>query len=369
MIPHMIFSPQPHRIDDSHLWSSRISPHAPQDVATSGITQPPVIATALLAVAEKLPKEKSMSLLRELYPKLVSYHNWLYTERDPHNEGLLMVFHPWETGLDNAPAWQIELQSIHKPHWITLLKTLKLTGLSLAFRRDTKNLPGDTRIDTATALKFAHAAMALKKRNYDPEKIIADPHFIAYSLSFNSIALAANTALKQIATKLGEKLPSSLEQKFSLAEKNFDNLYDEQTKMYQHYSFHTNERISTPSISNLLPLYSGAVSKQRAAEIVATLTSKPFWTKYPVPSVPTNSPYYDADRFWLGPTWINTNWLLIQGLRRYGYDKEANHIKRSSLELVQHSGMREYFSPEQGTGLGAEDFSWTAALVYDLLSE
>jgi hypothetical protein len=29
---------------------------------------------------------------------------------------------------------------------------------------------------------------------------------------------------------------------------------------------------------------------------------------------------------------------------------------------IEGSGMREYFAPESGRGLGARDFGWTAAL-------
>ncbi len=33
------------------------------------------------------------------------------------------------------------------------------------------------------------------------------------------------------------------------------------------------------------------------------------------------------------------------------------------LAAVQGGGMREYFIPDSGRGLGARDFAWTAALT------
>lgn len=117
-----------------------------------------------------------------------------------------------------------------------------------------------------------------------------------------------------------------------------------------------------------MPLYSGAISKERAATLVKTLEDvKVFGPPYPVPSVPLDSKDFDIDRYWQGPTWLNTNWLIIDGLRRYGYDEHADALTESSLELVQEGGCAEYFNPETGAPLGANNFSWTAALALDLL--
>ncbi len=39
------------------------------------------------------------------------------------------------------------------------------------------------------------------------------------------------------------------------------------------------------------------------------------------------------------------------------------------LDLVATAGFREYFHPWTGEGLGAADFSWSAALVLDVLND
>ena len=39
------------------------------------------------------------------------------------------------------------------------------------------------------------------------------------------------------------------------------------------------------------------------------------------------------------------------------------------IDLVKEHGFYEYFNPLTGDGLGANDFSWTAALLIDLISE
>ena len=88
--------------------------------------------------------------------------------------------------------------------------------------------------------------------------------------------------------------------------------------------------------------------------------------RFPVPSVPTDARQYDEDRYWKGPTWINLNWCIIQGLREYGDAKLADELQRRTVDLVAQSGFAEYFSAKSGAPYGADDFSWTAALALDL---
>jgi glycogen debranching enzyme len=83
--------------------------------------------------------------------------------------------------------------------------------------------------------------------------------------------------------------------------------------------------------------------------------------------VPLSSPQYSELKYWQGPTWININWLIIDGLRRYGYQKEALELKKRTLDLVKKSGFSEYFSAKDASPAGASNFSWTAALIIDLL--
>ncbi|HSL28877.1 MAG TPA: hypothetical protein VK900_06715, partial [Anaerolineales bacterium] len=72
--------------------------------------------------------------------------------------------------------------------------------------------------------------------------------------------------------------------------------------------------------------------------------------------------------YWRGPVWIITNWLVIEGLRRYGYDDLAGTIRQDSLSLMEGAGFREYYDPRDGSGCGSTDFSWSAALALELSS-
>jgi glycogen debranching enzyme len=70
---------------------------------------------------------------------------------------------------------------------------------------------------------------------------------------------------------------------------------------------------------------------------------------------------------WRGPVWINTNWYLARGLRRYGRPDLARHLEDRSAALVEGAGFREYYDPRTGEGHGARDFSWSA-LALDMLA-
>jgi len=56
-------------------------------------------------------------------------------------------------------------------------------------------------------------------------------------------------------------------------------------------------------------------------------------------------------------------WL---GLVRLGYHAEAAELVRRIGGAVSREGLREYYDPLIGTGMGARDFSWSA-LVMELL--
>jgi glycogen debranching enzyme len=132
----------------------------------------------------------------------------------------------------------------------------------------------------------------------------------------------------------------------------------------------TNHLLREPTIASLMPLYAGTISKERAVKLVKVLSNdNAFWLKHPLPSVPKNVRGFDPNRYWQGPTWINTNWLIIDGLTRYGFDKEASALKASTIEMMRENGIWEYYNSLTGEGLGIRDFAWSAALAIDLLEQ
>lgn len=367
MVPHMILNPTaPHWLGPS-FWPSQRSSAAPKHVQTSGMTQPPLLSLAALNTADKLPPAEGKIFLKQTYPKLLAYHQWLYRERDPLQNGLVVLVHSWECGLDNSPPWIEALNKIPNPLWLATFFKLKADKIGIKFRHDTQAIPPHQRLSQTDAVKLLYRAILFRKNRYDSKTQIKKSRWLIEDVTFNSILIAANRALFDIATILGEDLPADLNLRMQKAEQAIEELWDGDTGQYYSRNFRSKKLIKTPSIASLMPLFSGCIDKDRAQNLVSLMGSA---TKYrpafPVPSVPLDSPYFDQHHYWQGPTWANANWLLTQGLIRYGYLKEASYLQNQTLRMIEQNGWFEYFSPLSGKGYGANNFSWTAALYIHL---
>ncbi|MEO6761621.1 MAG: trehalase family glycosidase [Candidatus Saccharimonadales bacterium] len=368
MLPNMIFSPEPKYRRDRNVWRSWVNPFSPDDVATSGITQPPMLAEAVMRIGEKLNIAERRSWYKMVLPAIVAYHEWLYTERDPHKEGLTLQIHPWETGLDNTPPWMAELHDHMLPWWVRVLRDTHLDKVVNIFRRDTHYIPPGQRFSTIEVLALFDAQRRLRRKGYDIERILDHSLFAIEDLNFNSILIRANECLEHIAKTIRHELPGDLLQSIAKTRKALEELWDPYSQNYFSRDFITHRLLKEPSIATLMPLYAGTITAARAKELVQLLENEHiFGPSYPVPSTPLNSPVFDPERYWQGPSWVNTNWLIIDGLKRYGFKDHAAALTETTLEMVAKSGMSEYFDPNTAEPLGAPNFSWTAALVIDLL--
>ncbi len=368
MLPNMIFSNDPAFRQDRRAWQSWRNPAAPSNVATSGITQPPMLAEAIVRVGERLKLPERRLWYRQMWDGLLAYHQWLYTERDPHHEGLISLVHPWETGLDNSPPWMAYLQDHQMPWWIRLMHSTGLENVVGLFRRDSRSVPLNERFTNHEVLALYDVQLRLRRKGYNIDRILDHSLFTIEDLGFNSIFIRANRLLQSIAETLGEELPEDLVASMHKTERSFDELWDDLTGQYYSRDFITHHHLRESSIATLLPLYAGHISKDRAAQLVKLIESPhQFGLHFPLPSVPKASAWFDSKRYWQGPTWINTNWLVIDGLRRYGYNEHAAVLTEMTLELVRTHGCYEYFDPLDGSPHGASNFSWSAALAIDLL--
>jgi len=106
--------------------------------------------------------------------------------------------------------------------------------------------------------------------------------------------------------------------------------------------------------------------------MIRTVTSSRFWPPAArgrgITSYDRRAPGFSLHQYWRGPVWVNINWGAVLGLRRHGRDDLARTLTRQTLSLVRENGFWEYYDPDTGVGLGSERFSWTAALVLDLLA-
>ena len=97
------------------------------------------------------------------------------------------------------------------------------------------------------------------------------------------------------------------------------------------------------------------------------LDPKRFWLPVAPPSVSAAERSFEPGRarglvrrYWRGPTWVNAAWLVWQGMLRLGYAEEADRMATGLADTVDREGLREYYHPRTGEGLGARDFAWTS---------
>jgi hypothetical protein len=366
MIPNTILLGSYHR--DMRIWSSWLNPNAPDHVPTSGITQPPMLAEAIYRIGQKLPLSERRTWYKTVFPALLKYHTWLHTERDPHQEGLALQIHPWETGLDNTPPWMREIGDHQMPVWIRVVKKLRLDIILSKLRRDTHSIPAAERLNTIDALVLYSVQRRLRRKSYDIDRILTHSLFAIEDLTFNCILIRADTLIRKMAKTIGYELPKELISIMDKTSVALDQLWDPYSDQYYSREFTTHKLIKESTIATLMPLYAGCIDKERAKTLVKLLENdKIYGPKFPVPSVAVDSAWFKPHGYWQGPAWVNTNWLIIDGLRRNGFKDHADALQESTLEMIQQSGFNEYFSPIDGSPAGASNFSWTAALYIDLV--
>lgn len=369
MLPHMIFADDVRDAGSRHIWQSTTYPDAPRGVETSCITQPPLAAVATEYVSRALADADRGAFLAELYPRIVEHHRWLYRARAPGGKGLVTLLHPWECGLDTTPPWIRQLRRWRGPWWLAPALRLRLSRVTRMFRRDTRYVPAAERLSDDDGLRMLALVHEVKRRDFDLARLTPSRFVLVEDLTFNTLLAVANHSLERIAAGLGEAIDPDLADRFRGTDAALEDLWDEDTGQYCSRDVATRRLITVPTISTLLPLWAGVVPSERRARLVALLRDPDrFWPRYPVPSVPMDAPQFDADRYWRGPTWVNTNWIVVEGLRECGEHDLAEALRARTLDLVRESGLAEYFSALTGEGYGAPEFSWTAALVLDLLA-
>jgi hypothetical protein len=305
--------------------------------------------------------EQSRSFLAEAFPHLKAWHAYLYRERDPQGQGLVFIRHPWESQ-DNSPIWDPIYQRMQ----------LKPEDIPAYTRVDTKKVHADLRPRNADYDRYAYLVKLFATHDYNEANIALDCPFLVQDVLFNALLCQGNRDLAEVARILGED-PIPFEQ---LAERTAQainqKLWDEEHGIYIGFDLVAGESIHTHAAAGFLPLFAGIPDVDRARRKYRYLNSSCFCRvdedTYPVPTYDRHASDFEPSRYWRGPIWMNIDWLLYHGLQRYGFIEYAKRIQQSMIDLVQQHGFYEYYNPLSGEGHGTDQFSWTAALLIDLLS-
>ena len=117
-----------------------------------------------------------------------------------------------------------------------------------------------------------------------------------------------------------------------------------------------------------MPLYIGIAPKARAEKLAALAADKNAF--YPLmPTVSYNNPSYSSSDYWRGPTWLNTAYFALKGLKDYGFTELAEDLREHILNAVYNEkrGIYEYYDSKSGEGLGAFNFGWSSAFIIEFI--
>jgi glycogen debranching enzyme len=351
LVPHIVFSsgiPRQAYFPGPEFWRSRAQAAAPRGVDTSGLAQPPLQALAALRLARGTGEHRAF--LARLYPMLAAQHAYLERERDVAGCGLASLCHPWESGLENSPAWDRPLEAVSPP-----------------VSPYARGLDGS---DCADSDRHVSLVRSMRDAGYRAEYLRDDHPFVVEDPLFNAVFLASTHALAEVAELAGADPGPHREaaQRIHLAL--LDRLWDAETCCFRARDVRTGQLIPAATISGFAPLLDPELPPFIVRGLAELLLSARFAgaTGYPVPTCDVQSAAFDRSGYWRGPTWVNTNWLVWLGALTHRLDAVAELLLGATLRLVRQSGFREYFDPFDGTGRGSHDFSWSAALVLDLLA-
>lgn len=286
---------------------------------TTSTIQPPMLAWAWrVAVGDPAS-----------VPGIVRHHEWLERHRDIDGDGLLWIIQPDESGLDASPTFDSP--------W--------------GWRAD--GLPG-----------FVLLVRRNRRLGFDIGRIMAAGGPIVCDTPTNVLYCLSRLALG---------LPSTTGAMIA-------RLYDERRGLFHQLirPEGTGEvrRHQAITWASLAPLALPDLPEQIGRRLVEEHLLDPhsFWLPYPPPSVSLSDPGFSrSDRFlflrryWRGPTWINAAWLVWLGLVRLGYDEPAQEMASRLARAVAAAGLREYYDPFTGAGMGAHSFTWSA-LITEMLN-
>jgi len=364
-IPHIVF----HNESDSYFpgpdyHSSNLHPEASKKYKSTGMTQPPVLGFVLQELY-RISKDKKdiLQFIKTVIDKVYDNHNYFYKNRDPQDEGLVYIYHNWESGTDNSPLWDDIFKTMNSPEY-----TFE--------RRDTTHVDASQRPSKREYDHYLHIIEIAKEHNYNDQKIAELSPFLVQDPLFNAMLIKSNQSLIEL-YKLIDNNEEKVNQLKNWQTKSIETfnkkLFDEELGAYVHYDLRNEKPLKYISSSSFSPLFANIPSKERAKVLVKTMMYK-FGNdnQYLCASFDPTSELYNPKKYWRGPVWINLNWLLYKGLKQYGFNDISQRIKNDSITLIEKFGFYEYFDArkeQSETGYGGNNFSWSAALIIDMIND
>jgi hypothetical protein len=370
-IPHIVFNPkappESYFPGPEHWASAAAAPDVP--AMTSGLCQPPVHALAALRILQIAEAQGdgaagAREFLAEVYPKLLAWHRYLATARDPEGSGLVTIYHPWESGTDNSPRWTGALERV---------EVGKIPDYE---RADLEHVEPSERPTGYEYDRFIWLVNVIKGANCDDAVLYRECPFLAKDVLASAILVRANEALLEIAeiADAPEEDRTTVRNWIERGRKGLEVRWNPDLSLCSDYDLRAERPLSACTIAGFAPLIAGGGRSDHLGDLLRIFDSRAFAgnpdLRWPLP--PSTSPGesgFQPRSYWRGPVWPVMNWLLWWSLESSGQRKRAARLKEYALAQLSDGRFGEYYEPFTGEALGSDDQSWTAAVALDWLAD
>jgi hypothetical protein len=367
MLPHIVFSAQAQSYFPGPEWwdCARLSPDAPDAPRTSGICQPPVHAiavdTVMTAAARGGDHERreAAAFLDRAWPRLLAWHRWLATARDPDAVGRVTIHHGWESGMDNSPRWD-------GPYSRVVVGSMPpYTRVDRQFVGEADQRPTDEDYD-----RYVWLVEELRTAGYDDARIAETASFAVEDVFFSAVLAVACDVMADLGRRHARPR-SDIDEMTDLAGRfraGVAAAIDPSSGLARDRDRRTACWLDTHTVAGFSPLLCG-VDDRRSRDRLLALFASEAWCGHPgflaglPPSTSPAAAAFDASAYWRGPQWPVVAWLFGWAFRRHGLHAEADRLRREGLLLLAGGEFGEYYQPFTGEALGSRHQSWTAAVA------
>jgi hypothetical protein len=154
-----------------------------------------------------------------------------------------------------------------------------------------------------------------------------------------------------------------------------EKLWNDQDGIFEN-RFWNGEFSKRLSPTNFYPLTAGIATPEQAKSMVEKhlLNTQEFWGTYVMPSIARNDPAFPGQFYVRGNIWGPLNYLVYQGLNRYGFDRVALEYAQKNYDLFMDDWRLNQHDNEQynawgGFGGGDPHYTWGALLCLVALEQ
>ncbi|MEG0517517.1 MAG: trehalase family glycosidase [Bacteroidales bacterium] len=287
-------------------------------------TKPPLAAWAVKNIYDATGDKEFVA---EMFDKLYTYHKWWYSHRDHDGNGVCeygstdgsLIAACWESGMDNG-----------------------------------------VRFDGAVMLKNnPDKAWSMNQEN----------------ICLNSFLYAEKGYLSQMAKLIGKTdVAAKLDKEAQTLKEHIQTkMFDKESEFFYDTRIKTGEFIKVMGAECWLPLWAGVATPEQARQVLDKMMDPAkFNSTIPLATLDISHPDLRPTRgYWRGPVWIDQVYFGVTGLRKYGFNKEADAFIEKYIQnaqgLLTDGPIHENYNPLTGETLNCPNFGWSSATTIKML--